>query len=92
MLNLSTYAGLGMTPTELAARYREYAADCIAVAQTLTSAAERLSPVDMAQAWIALAIQAEKNESSLWCTRRPREAESLPMSRASGRRDGTLGV
>lgn len=50
-----------MTPNEIAARYREYAANCIAVSQTLTSAAERLNLLDMAQAWITLAIQAEKN-------------------------------
>ena len=41
---------------------RRNTAKCIAVSQTLTSTAERLSLLDMAQAWIDLAIQAEKNE------------------------------
>jgi hypothetical protein len=61
VVKLSAYAGLGMTPADLAARYREYAANCIAVAQRMTSVAERLSLLDMAQAWITLAKQAEKN-------------------------------
>ncbi len=62
VLSLSTYAGMGMTPAELAARYREYAAQCVAVAQSLDHAREKLALLDMAQAWIALARQAEKNE------------------------------
>jgi hypothetical protein len=51
-----------MSPAELAARYREYAAKCLTVSHTLTGATERLALLDMAQAWIALAKQAEKNE------------------------------
>ena len=51
-----------MSPAELAARYREYAAKCVAVAQNLEQAAEKLALLDMAQAWINLAILAEKNE------------------------------
>lgn len=62
MLSMSMYAGMGMGPSELAARYREYAAKCIAVANERASAAEKLSMLDMAQAWIDLADQALKNE------------------------------
>jgi hypothetical protein len=51
-----------MSPAELAARYREFAAQCVAVAQNLEQAAEKLALLDMAQAWINLATLAEKNE------------------------------
>jgi len=61
MLSLSMYAGMGMGPSELAARYREYAAKCIAVAQGLQGEAEKLSLLDMAQAWLALADLALRN-------------------------------
>lgn len=54
---------MAMTPTELAARYREYAAKCVLLAQSQENANERLGLIDMAQAWIALAEQAEKNEA-----------------------------
>jgi hypothetical protein len=52
-----------MTPAEIAARYREYAAKCLIVARKQENANERLALVDMAQAWIALADQAEKNQA-----------------------------
>ena len=51
-----------MMPTELAARYREYAARCVLLAQSQENASEKLALIDMAQAWIALAEQAENNE------------------------------
>lgn len=63
MLSLSAYAGLGMSPAELATRYRDYAARCLILAQRQEDAAERLALIDMAQAWIALAEQAQKNET-----------------------------
>lgn len=52
-----------MTPNEIAGRYRDYAGKCLAVAQRQESASERLALIDMARAWIALADQAEKNQS-----------------------------
>jgi hypothetical protein len=52
-----------MTPAEIAARYRDYAAKCLIVAQTQENVSERLVLIHMAQAWIALADQAEKNQS-----------------------------
>ena len=61
MLSLSAYAGLGMSPEELAARYREHAAKCVTMAQRFADAAEKLELLDMAQAWLALAEQAAKN-------------------------------
>jgi hypothetical protein len=51
-----------MTPAELAARYRDYAAKCLLLAQKQENATEKLALLDMAQAWIALVEQAEKNE------------------------------
>lgn len=50
-----------MTAAELATRYRLHAADCIKLAQSIAEAAGKLSLLDMAQAWIALAEQAVKN-------------------------------
>ena len=52
-----------MTPAELAARYREYAARCMIMAQRQENANEKLAMLDMAQAWADLAGLAEKNES-----------------------------
>jgi adenosyl cobinamide kinase/adenosyl cobinamide phosphate guanylyltransferase len=63
VLTLSAYVGLGMTPADIAALYREYAAKCLIVAQRLENSAERVALVDMAQAWVALADQAEKNQA-----------------------------
>jgi hypothetical protein len=63
MVRTSAYAGLGMTPAELAARYRDYAGKCLLVAQKQENANEKLALIDMAQAWIALAEQAERNET-----------------------------
>jgi len=62
MVSLSMYAGLGMGPSEVASRYREYAAKCVAVAQNLQDTAEKVSMLDMAQAWIKLAELALRNE------------------------------
>lgn len=63
MLSLSMYAGMGVGPSEMAARYRGYAAKCIALAHELSGETEKLSLLDMAQAWRALADQALRNES-----------------------------
>jgi hypothetical protein len=54
---------MGMAPAELAALYRDYAAQCVVVARSLEGEAEKLSLLDMAQAWLALAQQAEKSGS-----------------------------
>jgi hypothetical protein len=62
-VRLSAYAGMGMTPAELAARYREYAAKCFSLAQRHGDANEKLALIDMAQVWSDLAQIAEKNES-----------------------------
>jgi len=63
VLRINAYAGMGMTPSELAARYREYAAQCMLLAENQENANEKLALIDMTQAWIALAELAEKNES-----------------------------
>lgn len=62
MLSLSMYAGMGMGPSELAARYRGYAEQCVALANDRDSAAEKLSMLNMARAWLDLADLAVKNE------------------------------
>jgi hypothetical protein len=62
VLRVYAYAGLGMTASELAARYREYAAKCFLIAQRQEDASEKLALFDMAQSWMALAEQAEKND------------------------------
>jgi hypothetical protein len=54
-------AGIGMTSAQLATRYRLHAADCIKLAQSIAEAAGKLSLLNMAQAWVALAEQADKN-------------------------------
>jgi hypothetical protein len=51
-----------MTLAELAARYREYAAKCVLLAQSEQDASEKLVLIDMAQAWTSLAEWTEKNE------------------------------
>jgi hypothetical protein len=54
-----------ITPAQLAAHYRGYAAQCVIVAQHQHSAGDRLTLINMAQAWSALAEQTEKSESFL---------------------------
>jgi hypothetical protein len=51
--------GMKVTPAQLAAHYRGYATQCLIMAQRLDSAGDRLALLDMAQAWIDLAEQAE---------------------------------
>jgi hypothetical protein len=49
-----------MSPGELVACYRLYAANCIEVARDLEPA-RKLALLNMAQAWLNLADQVEKN-------------------------------
>jgi hypothetical protein len=53
---------MGITPAQLAARYWGYAAQCLIVAQRQDRAGDKLALVNMAQAWVSLAEQTEKNE------------------------------
>jgi hypothetical protein len=48
-----------ITPAQLAAHYRAYAAQCIIMAQRQDSAGDKLVLIDMAQAWFGLAEQTE---------------------------------
>jgi len=50
-----------MSPIEVARTFHEYAARCIAISTKPLSASDRLTLIDMAQTWRALAKQAEKN-------------------------------
>ena len=71
MLSLDAYAGMGMSPAELAARYRLHATDCLNIAQTVLDEACKLSLLDMARAWNTLAEQAEKNSGAFLFYERP---------------------
>ena len=53
---------MGITPAQLATHYRGFAAQCLVLAQHQRSAGDRLALINMAQAWAALAEQAEKNK------------------------------
>jgi hypothetical protein len=50
-----------MSPAELTATFRLYAAHCIEIAQELPDAHRRATVLTMAQAWFALADQVERN-------------------------------
>jgi hypothetical protein len=53
--------GSGMTPAKLAARYRNFAAECWFFAQQQNSANDKLSLIELAQGWLDLAECVEKN-------------------------------
>jgi hypothetical protein len=55
---------MGITPAQLAARYWGYAAQCLVVAQRQDNAGDKLALINMAQAWVNLAEQAEKNDAA----------------------------
>jgi hypothetical protein len=52
-----------MTPAELAARYRDYAAQCWRFAQQQDSEDDKRALIDMAHAWLALADCANDPDS-----------------------------
>ena len=52
------------TATPLAVQCRDYAARCVIVAQPQASAGDKLALIATAQAWVALADAAEKNEAA----------------------------
>jgi len=59
------YAGVEMGMTELVARYRLYAANCVEFAQRLPETESKLALLDMAQSWLVLAEQAAKNNKAV---------------------------
>jgi hypothetical protein len=50
-----------MSPADLAARYREHAADCVKIAHDCSEPANKRSLLDLALSWLGLAEHAEKN-------------------------------
>lgn len=54
--------GMGIKPAQLAAHCRGYAAQCLVVAQHQNSDGDRLTLINMAQAWATLADQIINNE------------------------------
>jgi hypothetical protein len=63
-------------PAELAARYRGYGAACLLLARGEEKADQKLVLIDMAQAWIVLAEQAEKYESLFMAYEVPRTEDA----------------
>lgn len=62
-----------MTPADLAARYRRYAADCYSIAQLCDDPGGKLSALEMAAAWHDLAQQSVKNQAlAAFCETRAR--------------------
>jgi hypothetical protein len=47
-----------------AADYRRYAAECLRIAQTISSPAEKSTLVQMAETWLRLAVQKESRAYS----------------------------
>ncbi len=70
---------MGITPAQLAARYWGYAAQCLIVAQRQDDAGDKLALINMAQAWVNLAEQTEKNTPALsaYETPAPRTPEDM---------------
>jgi hypothetical protein len=54
---------MGITPAQLATRYRGYAAQCLIVAQRQDNDGDKMALIGMAQAWVTLAEQIEKDAS-----------------------------
>jgi hypothetical protein len=48
-----------VSPKEIGTLYRLYAAHCVGIARDIADSARKLALLDMAQAWVALAEQAE---------------------------------
>jgi hypothetical protein len=53
-----------MSPREIIACYRLYAAHCIEIAQRFSDRGGKIALLNMAQTWIALADQIEKAEGA----------------------------
>ena len=68
-----------ITPAHLAARYWGYAAQCLVVAQRQDNAGDKLALINMAQAWVNLAEQAEKNDAAFVAceTQAPRQPKDM---------------
>jgi len=58
-------------PVAIGEQYRLFAAYCIGIAQETAEPDRKLALLDMAQAWIALAVQADKNSSVTIISRTP---------------------
>jgi hypothetical protein len=65
---LQDIPGKGMS--EVAERYRSYAAECLRIAQDVSRPKEKLALLNMAQCWLALAEQAIKDSEIEPLTRR----------------------
>jgi hypothetical protein len=51
--------------SDLVERYRSYAAECVRLAQDVSVLKQKLTLLDMAQSWLALADQALKNAETI---------------------------
>jgi hypothetical protein len=61
-----------MSPSEIKACYRLYAAHCLEIAQRLSDRGAKIALLNMAQTWIALADQIEKAKGASTSARRSR--------------------
>jgi hypothetical protein len=66
---------MGMSPSEIKACYRLYAAHCLEIAQRLSDHGGKIALLNMAQTWIALADQIEKAKSASRGVPHPRSDE-----------------
>src|SRR5581483_5707491 len=71
---LNAYAGTGKPTAEIAARYRAHAAACVRFAQTIPDIGGKLSLLDMAGRWLALAEEIEKNDGFVSSEAQPRRS------------------
>jgi hypothetical protein len=54
-----------MVPREATAYYRQYAAQCVAIAHDISDASRKAMLLNMAQAWLVLADLAEPGDEPL---------------------------
>ena len=71
-------------PLETVTRYRAYAADCIKIADSLSTVALKLEFLAMARVWIALANESDKNSqvvATRWTNKGPTSTLRLRPSK-----------
>lgn len=79
----------------MSALYRYFAARCLDIARHQKEPAKKLALLDMAQAWLKLAEQAEKNHEAptlVYETPEPRQRTTPPAGHALPIRNGGSGL
>jgi hypothetical protein len=75
LIYVKNVLGMGMSPSEIKACYRLYAAHCLEIAQRLSDRGGKIALLNMAQTWIALADQIEKAKGASRGVLHPRSDE-----------------